>query len=120
MMMHSNSIRKTVSTIAILVLFCSLLIDVPRVSPSVNNALQVSQRISALDWSPDGSLIAVGRPNGIDIVDANTRMPVQVLTGTTNGVVSVDWSPDGTKVAGASLDSGGVRVWDVATGQIVT
>ncbi|MDL1883036.1 hypothetical protein FBR01_05250 [Anaerolineae bacterium CFX8] len=35
-------------------------------------------------------------------------------------VYRVSWSPDGSKVAGASIDYIGGRVWDVASGQIIS
>jgi WD40 repeat protein len=78
-----------------------------------------SDRISGLDWSPDGSEIAIGAASGINILNASTGVVTQSLTGASSPVISVDWSPDGTKIAGASLDSVGVRIWDVSTWQII-
>lgn len=76
--------------------------------------------IYGLDWSPDGTMIAVGRSMSVEILDGETRSIIMTLRGTDGAVVSVDWSPDGTKlVAGISASYTGAPVWDFHTGQII-
>jgi WD40 repeat protein len=72
----------------------------------------------ALEWSPDGSMIAVGTMSGlIRIVDA---MGQPVITLQTEGaqVSTLAWSPDGTRLASAG-GYGETTIWDVLTGNIV-
>lgn len=89
--------------------------------------------VYAVDWSPDGSQIAIG--GGIDGCDENERTPIDTfdiliqdaetneilsrLVGNTCKVVQVKWSPDGTKIASLSYDETGFRIWDVVTGEIL-
>src|SRR5258708_15822098 len=75
--------------------------------------------IQALDWSPDGSKIAIGRFDGsFQIVDVATNQASVSLQGATLAVQSVDWSPDGTKVA-IGYAIGYLQVVDAASGQTV-
>ncbi len=84
-------------------------------------------------WSPDGSVIAVAGgpiicipydsteldPFGIRIFDAANGTLLKTLLGNTCMVTMLDWSPDGSKLLSAGIDSYGVRVWDIATGQVI-
>lgn len=82
---------------------------------------------SALAWSPDGTSIAYSY--GPESCDGN-RFPVLILdvsTGTTRRTLPIgdcnihdlSWSPDGNRIAGASVDSIGFRVWDVRSGLLI-
>ncbi|HEX2905467.1 MAG TPA: hypothetical protein VHO69_01300, partial [Phototrophicaceae bacterium] len=81
-------------------------------------AAQVSL-IYGLDWSPDGSMIAVGRANTVEVLDTATKAIIKTLTSEVYGIYSVDWSPDGTQIAAGGTGTSGTTVWDVNTGQIV-
>ena len=70
--------------------------------------------VSAVAFSPAGSLIASGTVNGLTFVwDVATSEMVATLVGHT-GIHAVAFSPDGTLLASGSSD-GRVFVWDVET-----
>ncbi len=76
-------------------------------------------------WSPDGSKIAVGiggdkcSPSIINLLDAESEEEITHLSGSSCPARFLDWSPDGTKIAGTTFEELGVRVWDIATEQVV-
>jgi len=87
-------------------------------TPSIN--------IYSLDWSPDGTKIAVGRgqrsctgdDNAVHIIDAQTGQLVQTLTEDQCNVLLVAWSPDGTRIATTSLE-GLTRIFNTTTWQLL-
>lgn len=68
-----------------------------------------------IQYSPDGSLLAVASSIGIWIYDAETFQASTLLTGHTMPVLSVAFSPDGRTFASASAD-GTLQIWDRVTG----
>jgi serine/threonine protein kinase len=74
---------------------------------------------NALAWSPDSSMIAVGRLDGtIEVVNPNTGSSLFLLHGHTKSVGSVAWSPGGSMIASGSSDNT-VRVWNASTRQLL-
>jgi dipeptidyl aminopeptidase/acylaminoacyl peptidase len=66
---------------------------------------QVNSFIWELDYSPDGTRIAVTVDNGfVYIVDANTGVILDTIA-TNYPVLSVDWKPDGSEIAFVGVDS---------------
>jgi WD40 repeat protein len=75
-------------------------------------------------FSPDGTLLAVGRGDGhmepgtVQLWDVATGKERAVLQGHADVVWNVVFSPDGTALASGSAD-GTARLWDIATGEIM-
>ena len=72
-----------------------------------------------VQFSPDGTQMAVASSIGIWLYDAQTYQEVDLLTDHTRGIRSCVYSPDGTILAGGGTD-GTLLLWDVATRQLVT
>ena len=73
-------------------------------------------RITEIEFSPDGQLLAVATGIGIWLYDVPAFREVALLTGHTNPVISADFSADGQTLASASDDT--IRIWDVTTGTL--
>jgi WD40 repeat protein/DNA-binding SARP family transcriptional activator len=70
-----------------------------------------SSDISALAFSPDGSLVATGHADGaVRLFDGDTGRQRWTLPGNACAVDDLSFSPDGTKLASTS-SCDGVRVW---------
>ncbi|MFN8376668.1 MAG: protein kinase [Anaerolineae bacterium] len=78
-----------------------------------------SERINALAFSADGTLLASGSgDNSVRIWDVATGQQVgEALSGHSESVSGVAFSPDGTLLASSSRD-GTIRLWDVATHEL--
>lgn len=74
--------------------------------------------VSEIDYSPDGSLLAVASSIGVWLYDAHTGSEVNLLTGHRGAVTSVAFSPDGIRIASGS-DDDTVRLWEVHTGKLL-
>jgi len=84
-----------------------------------------TQYLQAVLWSPDGALIAYSTgedvcnppvPASVFIVNAATGNIVKTLPIGDCSILDLAWSSDSTRLAGASGDGLGFRVWDVDTG----
>ncbi len=65
-----------------------------------------------VQYSPDGTLLAVVSSIGIWLCDTTTYQEVALLTGHTRVVTSVSFSPDGTTLASGSYDKT-VLLWRI-------
>ena len=75
-------------------------------------------RFFEIQYSPDGTRLAVASGIGIWIYDAETGEELDLLTGHTGPVNSVSFSPDGETLASGGHDRT-VCLWDVNTGNLL-
>ena len=69
-----------------------------------------------VQYSPDGTLLAVSSSVGVWLYDADTHEEIDLLTGHTAWVSCVAFSPDGQTLASGSWDRT-IRLWNPHTGQ---
>ena len=70
-------------------------------------------RLTEIQYSPDGTRLAVASTIGIWLYDTTTNREAALLTGHTARVVSVAFSTDGKMLASGSYD-GTMLLWKVA------
>ena len=73
-------------------------------------------RINEIQYSPDGTRLAVASSIGIWLYDTTTYKEVNLFTGHKGNVNCIAFSPNGQTIATGSTDKT-VRLWDVATGE---
>ena len=78
-----------------------------------------------VQWSPDGSRIAVsGYRGNVNVCDSETLEVITQIGGNVNREVwCVNWSPDGMRLATCSRAEGNdenvVRIWNSTTGELI-
>ena len=72
--------------------------------------------IHAMQYSPDGNLLAVVSGIGVWILDAQTAEPRHLLAAHTGIINSISFSPDGSTLA-VGTKNGTVQLWDTSTGE---
>ncbi|TWT91997.1 WD40 repeat domain-containing serine/threonine protein kinase [Stieleria varia] len=89
--------------------------------PIENISHAVSQEASAIDWSPDGSLLAVGCTHGnVLLIDSQTKKveaTISLNEGSGDPITAVRFGPDGSRIA---LANSMVRVWDIEREVFIT
>lgn len=74
---------------------------------------QLGSPVNSLDFSPDGSLLAIGFSNSdIQLWDMSKKERFTELSGYSGDILQVDFSPEGDKLVSASYDKS-LRVWSV-------
>lgn len=85
--------------------------------PEKATARLAKGRINGINFSPDGSRIAVGSATGVWIYDAHTGTELALLTDHTSRIGNVAFSPDGKTLA-TGLKSK-ILLWHTATGKLL-
>ena len=73
--------------------------------------------INSVSWSPDGSQLAIGSVNAIDLIDAKDASLQGSFVMKAGSMTAIDWSPDGSRIAFAGGDNK-IRILDVSTEDI--
>jgi WD40 repeat protein len=74
--------------------------------------IDLDTAIHDVEWSPDGTLLAVATDTGVKIF-TDTLQPVTELQGHTSAVTAVAWKPDGTQLAsGGFYYDNGIHIWN--------
>ena len=81
----------------------------------------LSKRVNAsgindIQYSPDGTRLAIARSVGVWLYDMNSDKAPILLTTDATGADNVSFSPDGQLLAGGCKDEL-IRLWDVKTGE---
>lgn len=75
-----------------------------------------SDAVLALEFSPDGTLLASGSADRlVNVLNVASGAVVKSLEGHANHVLSVAWRADSRQLASAGADNV-VKLWDIATG----
>jgi WD40 repeat protein len=77
--------------------------------------------VESLAFSPDGKVLACAKGNGAILLwDVTAGAELHPLASPDSGVSQIAFSPNGTLLASAGANQGGgVRLWKVATGQLL-
>lgn len=88
--------------------------------PKIKPAAAELQPVTALAYSPDGKMLAVGRFRAVELLTLEPRKVVTRLTGLRGKVTNVCFTPNGQQLVVASGTTGltgEVVVWDVHTAE---
>ncbi len=88
--------------------------------PTIKPTKPVSAAINSIAFNADGTRLAVGRYQTVEILDPRTPQPILTLTGHANEVRGLAFSPDGKFIAAAGGNPGQfgeIKLWDVTTGK---
>ena len=74
----------------------------------------------SMAFSPDGKMLAYGGRASIRLLNLKTQKIKKLRTPDQDKVISLAFSPDGNLLASGSKHFSNVRLWDVATGELIT
>lgn len=90
--------------------------------PDIKPQVAVVSPVSALQFSPDGKLLAVGGYQQVRLVEPGTGKTVVTLPGHADYVRSIAFSPNGKFLAAAGglpQRSGEIKIWNVESHELV-
>ncbi len=77
-------------------------------------------RINEIQYSPDGTILAVATNIGIWFYDTRTHQEIALLTEHTSAFSKIAFSPDGRFFASVSKDNSTILLWDRSSGTQTT
>lgn len=92
------------------------------VIPDIKPQVSVVSPVTALAFSPDGKILAVGGYKEVRLMDASSGKFLTTLSGHADAVRALAFSPDGTKLAAAGglpARSGEIKIWDVGAQRLL-
>ena len=72
--------------------------------------------INVIQFSPDGTYIAVGTSIGVWLYDVEHKKETALFSGHTEEVNVITFSPDGKKLASGGYNNSTILLWDLETG----
>jgi len=91
-------------------------------TPNVPPEVAVVSPVTAVRFSPDGKVLAVGGYREVRLLDSASGKPLAALSGHANFVRSLAFSPDGKLLAAAGGPpqiGGEIKIWDVQSHQLI-
>ena len=91
-------------------------------TPEIHPTVPVVSPVASVQFSPDGSVLAVGGYKAVRLLDAHSGKELATLWGHEDLVRSVAFSPDGKMLAAAGGEpqrEGEIKVWDTGTHQLL-
>lgn len=89
-------------------------------APNLKPTKLVNAAINSVAFNADGSQLAVGRYQKVELLNAVTGQTLAVLSGCANEARAVAFSPDGKLIAAAGGNPGQfgeIKLWEAATGK---
>jgi dipeptidyl aminopeptidase/acylaminoacyl peptidase len=91
-------------------------------APEIRPEVKVISPVTAVRFSPDGNILAVGGYRQVRLIDPASGKLLATLSGHADSVRSIAFSPDGKLLAaagGAPQSEGEIKIWDVPSHQLV-
>ncbi len=108
--------RRALLIFPLLFLFIAIALLIYRSMRNGTRVVQTSFPVTALAFSPNGKLLALGHVNGnISVWNSSDWSLVRRMEGHRNPVRAVSFSPDSARLASGASDS--VKIWDVVDGR---
>jgi WD40 repeat protein len=94
----------------------------PQTAPDIRPEVKVISPVTAVRFSPDASVLAVGGYEAVRLIEPATDKLLATLSGRTDAVRSIAFSPGGKLIAassGAPQSEGEIDIWDLQSHQLL-